>query len=315
MRLVFMGTPDFAAVSLRRLLSARHQVLGVVTQPDRPRGRGLKLVPSPVKTVALAHQLPVFQPERLPEETLIEFLTTTRPEVIVVVAYGLMIPPVMLSLPVHGCVNVHASLLPKYRGAAPIQAVLLNGETTTGITTMQMDEGWDTGALFLRREVPIDPNENFGQLHDRLAVIGGEVLLETLDGLAAGTLKPVPQNHQEANYVPKLTEKDYLLHWEDSTRSLHNRIRALAPFPGARTYLNGEILKIWAAKPGMGWFNLKGAEPGTIGAVTKEEGGGLPVRTGDGVLLLTQIQSPGKKRLPIFQFIAGNPLAIGTVLG
>jgi methionyl-tRNA formyltransferase len=243
------------------------------------------------------------------------FLAVTRPEVIVVVAYGLMIPPVMLSLPAYGCVNVHASLLPKYRGAAPIQAVLLNGETTTGITTMQMDAGWDTGALLLTRRVPIDPNENFGQLHDRLAVIGGEVLLETLDGLAAGTIQPVPQNHQEANYVPKLTEKDFLLHWEESTLSLHNRIRALSPFPGARTSLNGETLKIWAASPGRGWFDLKGAQPGTIGVVTKEEGGGLPVRTGDGVLLITQIQSPGKKRLSIFQFIAGNPLAPGTVLG
>jgi methionyl-tRNA formyltransferase len=180
---------------------------------------------------------------------------------------------------------------------------------------MQMDAGWDTGALLLTRRVPIDPNENFGQLHDRLAVIGGEVLLETLDGLAAGTIQPVPQNHQEANYVPKLTEKDFLLHWEESTLSLHNRIRALSPFPGARTSLNGETLKIWAASPGRGWFDLKGAQPGTIGVVTKEEGGGLPVRTGDGVLLITQIQSPGKKRLSIFQFIAGNPLAPGTVLG
>ncbi|HBR29640.1 MAG TPA: methionyl-tRNA formyltransferase, partial [Firmicutes bacterium] len=314
MRLVFMGTPDFAAVSLCRLLDAKHQVLGVVTQPDRPRGRGLKLTPSPVKTVALAHRLPVFQPERLPEDILMEFLTTTRPEVIVVVAYGLLIPPVLLSLPAHGCVNVHASLLPKYRGAAPIQAALLNGETTTGITTMRMDKGWDTGDLFLTRRVPIDPDENFGQLHDRLAAIGGEVLLETLDGIAAGTIEPVPQNHQEANYVPKLTEKDFLLPWEESTLSLHNRIRAFSPFPGARTYLNGETLKIWAASPGMGWFGLKEAKPGTIGVVTKEEGGGLPVRSGDGVLLLTQIQSPGKKRLPILQFMAGNPLTAGTML-
>ncbi|HHW12348.1 MAG TPA: methionyl-tRNA formyltransferase [Firmicutes bacterium] len=315
MRVVFMGTPEFAAVSLRSLLAAGHQVVGVVTQPDRPRGRGMKLSPSPVKQLAMEHNLPVVQPERLPDAEVMVLLAETRPEVIVVVAYGLKIPPVILNYPPHGCVNVHASLLPKYRGASPIQAVLLNGETITGVTTMRMDEGWDTGDLLLSRQVPIDPDENFGSLHDRLAVVGGEVLLETLAGLAAGTVQPVPQNHAEATYVPKLTEEDLVLVWTDSTMALHNRIRAFSPVPGARTFLHGEILKVWAARPGQGWYGLEGARPGTIGAVTKEEGGGLPVRTGDGVLLLTEIQSPGKKRLPVLQFVAGNPLTPGIILG
>ncbi len=315
MRLVFMGTPDFAAVSLQSLLAAGHQVVGVVTQPDRPRGRGMKLTPSPVKKLAADHDLPVLQPVHLPDKEVMALLAKNRPEVIVVVAYGLKIPPAILTYPPYGCVNVHASLLPKYRGASPIQAVLLNGETTTGITTMRMDEGWDTGDLLLMRQIPIDPADNFGTLHDRLAALGGEVLLDTLAGLTAGTVKPVPQNHAEATYVPKLTEEDLVLSWADTTAALHNRIRAFAPVPGARTYLHGEILKVWAARPGKGWYGLEQAKPGTIGAVTKEEGGGLPVRTGDGVLLLTEIQSPGKKRLPILQFVAGNPLDAGIILG
>ena len=310
-----MGTPEFAAVSLRGLLEAGHQVVGVVTQPDRPRGRGMKLLPSPVKKLAADYHLPVVQPVRLPDEEVMALLTATRPEVIVVVAYGLKIPPAILNYPPHGCVNVHASLLPKYRGASPIQAVLLNGETVTGITTMRMDEGWDTGDLLLSRQVPIDPADNFGSLHDRLAALGGEVLLETLAGLTAGTVKPVPQNHAEATYVPKLTEEDLVLSWADETTALHNRIRAFAPVPGARTFLNGEILKVWAASLGKGWYGLEETRPGTIGEVTKEGGGGLPVRTGDGVLLLTEIQSPGMKRLPVRQFVAGNPLAPGIILG
>ncbi|NLY92077.1 MAG: methionyl-tRNA formyltransferase [Firmicutes bacterium] len=315
MRLVFMGTPDFAAVSLQRLLEAGHQVLGVVTQPDRPRGRGMKLSPSPVKEVAVANGLPVFQPDHLPDQDLMAFLEKTRPELIVVVAYGLKIPPVLLNFPPYGCVNVHASLLPKYRGASPIQAVLLNGEQETGITTMRMDEGWDTGDLLLTRRVPIRPDDTFGTLHDRLAVVGAEVLLETLDGLAGGTIKPQPQNHQEATYVRKLTEDDLCLNWEEPSLSLYNRIRALDPFPGARTCLNGEPFKVWAARTVKGWFGLEAAKPGTIGVFTKEEGGGLPVRTGDGVLLLTEVQSPGKKRLPVKQFLAGNPLPPGLILG
>ncbi len=310
-----MGTPEFAAVSLRGLLEAGHQVVGVVTQPDRPRGRGMKLLPSPVKKLAADYHLPVVQPVRLPDEEVMALLTATRPEVSVVVAYGLKIPPAILNYPPHGCVNVHASLLPKYRGASPIQAVLLNGETVTGITTMRMDEGWDTGDLLLSRQVPIDPADNVGSHHDRLEALGGEVLLETLAGLTAGTVKPVPQNHAEATYVPKLTEEDLVLSWADETTALHNRIRAFAPVPGARTFLNGEILKVWAASLGKGWYGLEETRPGTIGEVTKEGGGGLPVRTGDGVLLLTEIQSPGKKRLPILQFVAGNPLDAGIILG
>ncbi|NLW55756.1 MAG: methionyl-tRNA formyltransferase [Firmicutes bacterium] len=313
MRLVFMGTPEFSVLSLEKLLTSNHQVLGVVTQPDRPKGRGMKLAHSPVKTTALAHNLPVFQPESLPEEELMSFLNEVNPEAIVVVAYGLKIPPVLLNLPFYGCINLHASLLPKYRGASPIQAAILNGETTTGVTTMKMDEGWDTGDLLLTRTVPIGETETFGTLHDRLAEIGATILVETLDALEEGKVTPQPQNHSAATYVKKLTPDDYVLDWTGDTSSLYNRIRAFDPVPGARTSLNGKTLKVWAARLGEGWYGLEAAAPGTIGELVKGEEGGLPVRTGDGVLLLTELQLPGKKRLPIQQFAAGNDLSAGTV--
>jgi len=315
MRLVFMGTPEFSVVSLEKLLASKHQVLGVVTQPDRPKGRGMKLAYSPVKTIALTHNLPVYQPESLPDEALMSFLKEVRPEAIVVVAYGLKIPPAILDLPLYGCINLHASLLPKYRGASPIQAVILNGETTTGVTTMKMDEGWDTGDLLLTRTVAIGETETFGTLHDRLAAIGAALLVETLDALEEGKITPQPQDHSAATYVRKLSPEDYILDWSHETVSLYNRIRAFDPMPGARTSLNGEPLKIWAARPGKGWYGLEAAVPGTIGELVKEEEWALPVRTGDGVLLLTELQLPGKKRLTIEQFAAGNTLTAGTVLG
>lgn len=315
MRLVFMGTPEFSVVSLNKLLESNHRVLGVVTQPDRPKGRGMKLACSPVKTTAYTNNLPVFQPERLPEEKLMTFLAKVRPEAIVVVAYGLKIPTVLLNLSPYGCINLHASLLPKYRGASPIQAVILNGETTTGVTTMKMDEGWDTGDLLLTRSVPIGEAETFGALHDRLAQIGADLLVETLDALEVEKITPQPQNHGEATYVRKLTPEDSVLKWTNDTDSLFNRIRALDPLPGARTSLNGEILKIWAARLGEGWYGLESAVPGTIGELIKGEQGGLPVRTGDGVLLLMELQLPGKRRLHIQQFAAGADLSAGLVFG
>jgi methionyl-tRNA formyltransferase len=275
----------------------------------------MKLTPSPVKKIALAHNLPIFQPERLPEEKLMEFLDTTNPDVIIVVAYGLKIPPVILDFSPYGCINTHASLLPKYRGASPIQAVILNGEKITGITTMKMDEGWDTGDILLTRLVSIGDEENFGALHDRLAKIGATTLIETLSALEEGKIKPLPQKHSDATYVRKLTETDCLLDWTAPTISLFNRIRALDPLPGARTYLNGEILKIWSARLGDGWYGLEHAVPGTIGELEKGDKGGLPVRTSDGVLLITELQSPGKKRLNIHQFVAGSPLQAKMVFG
>ena len=309
-----MGTPEFAEISLSRLLQSNHKILGVVTQPDRPKGRGLKLYPSPVKKLALANNLPIFQPKRLPEHGLTNFLEKTKPDAIVVVAYGLKIPPILLDFPPHGCINLHASLLPKYRGASPIQAVLLNGEKITGVCTMKMDEGWDTGDILISHSVPIGEHENFGSLHDRLAMIGADVLLDTLNLLEQGEIKPVPQNHGEANYVRKLSAEDFILDWSTDTIFLYNRIRGFDPIPGARTYLDGKLLKIWSASIAEGWYGLKNATPGTVGEPVVGEQEGIPVRTKDGVLLITELQNPGKKRLKYDQFMAGSPLQAGLVL-
>lgn len=310
-----MGTPEFAEISLSRLLKSNHKILGVVTQPDRPKGRGLKFYPSPVKKLALANNLPIFQPKRLPEQDLTNFLEKTKPDAIVVVAYGLKIPPILLDFPPYGCINLHASLLPKYRGASPIQAVILNGEKITGVCTMKMDEGWDTGDILISHSVPIGEQENFGSLHDRLAGIGADVLVDTLNLLEKREIKPVPQNHKEANYVRKLSAEDFILDWSTDTIFLYNRIRGLDPIPGARTYLDGKLLKIWSASIAKEWYGLKNATPGTVGEPVVGEQEGIPVRTKDGVLLITELQNPGKKRLKYDQFLAGSPLKAGLVLG
>lgn len=315
MKLLFMGTPEFALVSLARILESSHQVTGVVTRPDRPRGRGLKVSPSPVKQMALEKKLPVLQPVRLPDPELMDFLQQTQPDAIVVVAYGMKIPTVLLEYPPYGCINLHASLLPKYRGAAPIQAALINGESITGVTTMKMDEGMDTGGILLSRKVTIGEWENAGSLHDRLAGEGAELLVQTLSLLEKGELAPVPQEERLATYAPKLDEEDFILNWSDSTRALCNRIRALDPWPGARTSLAGKTLKVWAARPGRLRPKLAHLEPGTIGEYRRGEDEGLPVRTGDGVIVLTELQLSGKRRLPAVDFLAGCPISPGTFLG
>lgn len=314
MRIVFMGTPEFAEISLNRILRSPHRVAGVVTQPDRPKGRGLKFLPSPVKALALKHHLPVFQPERLPDRELMNFLEETRPEAIVVVAYGLKIPPALLDFSPHGCINLHASLLPKYRGASPIQWALINGESETGVTTMKMDEGWDTGPILLSKSVVITEEDNFASLHDRLADIGADLLVETLSLLEDNKLVPKPQENRLATTSRKLTESDTILNWAAPTRSLFHLIRALDPWPGAKTVMNGETIKVWASRPAQEWFALQDAPPGRVGEYSLKDGG-IPVRTGDGVLLITELQTPGKKRLTARQFLAGNRIPPGTILG
>lgn len=312
MKIVFMGTPEFSRISLERLLDSApcHRVAGVLTQPDRPKGRGMKVIPSPVKEVALRHGLPVFQPQRLPDPEVMNFLETTKPDALVVVAYGLKIPTVMLEFAPYGCINLHSSLLPKYRGASPIQWALLNGEETTGVTTMRMDEGWDTGDMLLSRVVRIREEDNFASLHDRLADVGAGLLVETLDQLAAGGITPTPQNHVDATYARKLTDEDLIIEWSRSSRELFNQIRALDPWPGARATLNGEKIKIWSARVSTEEWGLAQAPPGAIGDPGKGEQG-IPVRTGDGVLLLNELQLPGRKRLSAAQFLAGNKIGKG----
>ena len=305
-----MGTPDFALPSLEVLVSSPHRVVGVVTQPDRPRGRGKKVQPPPVKVRALSLGLPVFQPQRVKEEGFVDLVRGLAPDAVVVVAYGQILPPSILRLPPYGCINLHASLLPRYRGAAPIQRAIMNGEKETGVTTMLMDEGLDTGGILLQRRVPIYEEDTAGKLHDRLAREGAELLLETLDLLARGDLAPRPQDHRLATYAPPLTPEDELIDWRRPARDLYNQVRALNPWPVARTWLEGKVLKVWraAASP---LPPPAEAQPGEVVLSRKE----LVVATGVGCLALLEIQLEGGKRLPAEDFLRGRPIPEGTVLG
>ncbi len=302
MRLVFMGTPDFAAASLRALLHAGHDVAGVFTQPDRPRGRGMKLVCPPVKELALSAGVPVHQPEKLRDGTALERLQTLAPEVIVVVAYGRILPKAILDFPPKGCINVHASLLPRLRGAAPIQWALLNGETETGVTTMFMDETLDTGDMLLRATVPVTLDDTAASLHDRLRDAGASLLIETLDALSNGTLSCTPQNHEEATFAPPLTKEMGRVDWARTAREIHNQIRALLGWPVAFTETDGMTLKLLSSR-------LTGetadAPPGRV--LTRSDG--VFVVCGDGFLLrLLEIQAPGSRRMPPEDYLRGHSL-------
>lgn len=310
MRIVFMGTPDFAVPTLQALIDSEHQVAGVFTQPDRPAGRGKQLKASPVKECALAAGLLVYQPEKVKSPEGIAALRALSPEVIVVVAYGQILSPEILSLPPKGCINVHASLLPSYRGAAPIHWAVINGEQETGITTMLMDAGLDTGDMLLKEKIEIPSQATTGEIHDRLAVLGGELLIQTLKAWEKGSLIPVPQTG-EWTYAPLLKREHEIIDWNWSSQVLHNRIRGLNPWPGAFTLLDGEILKLWQSRV-MGDRLPVQAEPGTIINI---ENDGFLVQTGEGQLLITQVQPAGKKSMPSGAFATGRRIQIGKLLG
>ncbi|ACX51998.1 methionyl-tRNA formyltransferase [Ammonifex degensii KC4] len=310
MRLVFMGTPDFAIPSLEALIRAGHKLVLVVTQPDRPKGRGGKLTPPPVKEWALRHGFPCLQPTRLKDPAFLATLREAKPEAIVVVAYGKILPPEVLNLSPRGCINLHASLLPKYRGAAPIQHALIAGERETGVTTMLMDEGMDTGDILLQESLVVGEEENFGSLHDRLAQLGAELLCRTLSLWEEGKIKPQPQDHSQATYAPPLRSEDEIIRWEEPAEKIKNLVRALDPVPGARTFWQGKVLKIWRARALTGPF---GGVPGEVLALDPE---GIVVRAGRGALLVLELQLAGGKRLKASEFLRGHPnLQPGTVLG
>jgi methionyl-tRNA formyltransferase len=313
LRLVFFGTAELACHSLAALAKEpAFSILGVVTQPDRPKGRDLKLQPGPVKELALRLGLSVWQPERARSEALIQTLAQLQPELITVAAYGQILPPAILELPRFGCLNVHASLLPKYRGAAPIQWAILNGETVTGVTIMKIDATLDTGDVVAQQPAAIGLTDNAQTLHDRLAALGAELLVKTIPDYVAGKIKPQKQPAEGASYARKLTKEDGRLDWSRPATELWNRVRALTPWPGAFTFLPAQpgpvLLKVWQAAPAPG----APAQPGTVLEAGKH---GLLVACGQDALRITELQRQGGKRLRAADFLSGFPLRAGQSLG
>lgn len=306
-----MGTPDLASTSLQALLACQDfRTVAVVTQPDRPKGRDLKLIPSPVKELALKSNLPVLQPERARNEQFIEQLRQLSPDLIVVAAFGQILPQSILDLPKFGCINVHTSLLPKYRGAGPIQWAVLNDEYETGVTIMQMDAGMDTGAILSQEKTLIHESDNAHILHDRLAVIGAELLIRTIPEYVAGKITPRPQPSDGVSYAPKIKKQDGQIDWAQSARTIWNRVRGLVPWPGAFTHLPAQpkpgLLKIWEAEP----IGQKGS-PGQILSADKA---GIVVGCGQDALRILVLQLEGGKRLTPQQFLAGHLLNPGQIL-
>ncbi len=307
MRIVFMGTPDFAVPVLEAIVGAGHTVAGVVTQPDRPKGRGGAVLMTPVKEKAIKLGLPVCQPEKVRAPESVETLRELEPDAVVVAAFGQILPPAVLEIPRLGCVNVHSSLLPKYRGAAPIQWAIINGEKETGVTTMMMDEGLDTGDILERVSVPIAPDETGGSLHDKLSRAGAELIVSTLAKLEAGTLVRTPQTDEGSCYAGMLKKSMGDIDWTMDAGAIERLIRGLDPWPGTYTCWNGKTLKIWKA------VVIPGEPAGVCGEVVRAEGASLFVKTGRGTLALTQLQPEGKKRMGADDFLRGYPVRTGTV--
>lgn len=324
MKIVFMGTPDFAVPALKALAeSAKHEVSLVVTQPDRPRGRSGKSAPSDVKLCAEQYGIPVFQPEKVREEAAVELLRRENADIFVVAAFGQLLPKTILEMPRFGCINIHGSLLPAYRGAAPVQWAVLDGQKEAGDTIMQMNEGLDMGDILMQESIPLSADETAGSLYDKLSSMGGPLLLRALDAIEAGTVTPVPQGDSGTHYAKMLRKEMGNIDWTKSAEEIGRLVRGLNPWPSAYTHWNGKMLKIWMAetvtqeelsalgcdeKNGM---DLKEAQPGTVMIVTKDT---LMVQTGDGLLALTELQMEGKKRMPVQAFLMGCRMQTGEKL-
>ncbi len=297
MRLVYMGTPSFAVPPLRALAASNHQIAAVVTRTDKPAGRGRGLSAPAVKLAAQELGLPVYQPKRVREPEFIETLKQLAPDAIIVAAYGQILPKAVLELPRYGCINIHASLLPAYRGAAPINWSIIRGDRETGVTIMLMDEGMDTGGLLLEESIPIDPQDTAGTLNEKLSRLGAEVIMKALPGIEAGTLTPGPQDNTKASMAPLLKKQDGLIDWTLSAQEIANRTRGFSPWPGAYTFLDGAMIKVLQAEPLPGT-----GQPGAIAV----ENNGLVVGTGKGLLRLVQVQPAGKKPMTAADFVRGH---------
>ena len=306
-RMIYMGTPEFACPTLQTLIERGEHLLAVVTQPDRPKGRGQKLMPPPVKELALGHAIPVLQPPKVRDPSFIETIRAMQPDVIVVVAFGQILPKALLDIPPKGCINVHASLLPRYRGAAPLNWCIINGEHETGVTTMLMDPGLDTGPMLLARSTPIDDNEDIVSLHDRMSVMGATLLAETLDGLKRGDIAPRRQDDGLTCYAPMLKKEDGLINWYRDAATIHNQVRGMVVWPGAYTFVNGQLLKIFRTRVGEG--------TGLPGSVLRAGQGLIEVACLNGSIFVEELQLAGKKRLDAASFLTGYPMAPGVLLG
>jgi methionyl-tRNA formyltransferase len=311
MNIVFAGTPEFAVPALKALLDAGHRVLAVYTQPDRPAGRGRRLSTSPVKEFALAHELPVRQPTTLRTDAEAEALRSLAPDAMIVIAYGLILPRSILTIPRLGCINVHASLLPRWRGAAPIQRAIEAGDARTGVTIMQMAEGLDTGPILASHETPIEAHDTAATLHDRLGALGASLLAETLAKLEHGAVSPQPQDNTCATYAAKLKKDEAHLDWTADARLVARRVRAFNPWPVAQTMLNGQILRLWEASA----EDSPETATDTPGTVLSADTNGIRVRCGHGALRITRLQIEGGRALDAAAFLNGRPLPAGTQLG
>ncbi|MEM7255998.1 MAG: methionyl-tRNA formyltransferase [Pseudomonadota bacterium] len=309
LRIIYAGTPDFAVPALRALCDSQHQVVAVYTQPDRRAGRGRKLAASPVKTTALAHDIPVQQPQSLKDAGALEMLRSYQADVMVVAAYGLILPAGALHAPTHGCLNIHASLLPRWRGAAPIQRAIEAGDDSSGVTIMQMDVGLDTGDMLHKVSCPIDQHTTAAALHDTLAEVGATALMDTLQVLVAGQLQPQPQDESQVTYAHKLEKKEAIIDWHDTTQAIHRRICAFNPWPVAQTTVAGETLRIWQS------IALESSAGQVAAGSVVATDDGLDVATADGVLRLLQVQPPGKKPMAAADYLRSRDLAVGTQLG
>ena len=308
MRVIFLGTPDFAVPSLKAIYEAKMSISLVVTQPDRKKGRGKQMQPPPLKKLATELDLPIIQPVTIKDKDVWDKLAKIKPDVIVVVAYGQIIPEEILHLPRFGCINVHASLLPKYRGAAPIHWTIINGEKETGITIMQMDKGLDTGDIIMQEKIPIALYDTLGSIHDRLAELGSKMIVTCLESLEYGIGK-LPQNHEIASNSPKINKALERINWQDSALRIHNLIRGLNPTPGAHSLFKDDRIKIWASK----LVDLP-VKSGVCGEIVEFTPDGIIVKTGDGFIMLTEMQLPGRKRLPTQELLKGYPIKKGEKL-
>lgn len=305
MRIVFMGTPEFAVPCLERLIADSHEVVGVFTQPDKPKGRGHKMQFPPVKQTAVDNNIPVFQPTKMRDGEAYKIIDELAPELIIVVAYGKIIPQDILERPKYGCVNIHASLLPRYRGAAPIQWCVLNGEKKSGVTSMQMDVGLDTGDMLLKGEVEIDENMTAGELHNKLSILGAEIMAQTIEKIADGTIQAEKQEDSLSDYAPMLTKELCPINWNDSAEKIHNQIRGLSPWPVATASLDGKIYKLHKS--------LKaGKANGKLGEIVSTQGG-ITVCCGDGnAIKILVIQAEGKKAMSCDDFLRGHKIEAGN---